>query len=131
MYFHNVVGTGSYITSTTNMYNKYRFHVRRGGCGGRHGGFRNNPGRLVVGVFEGRPQFRQFHGRTRVQILQHPPLGVIIVGGAGVLGPFYPHLQLVHFVPKRVQRRVALVVDSFPRSLSKKRLDPTRHCIQA
>ena len=23
MYFHNVVGTGSYITSTTNMYNNY------------------------------------------------------------------------------------------------------------
>ena len=27
MYFHNVVGTGSYTTSTTNMYNKDRFHV--------------------------------------------------------------------------------------------------------
>ena len=27
MYFHNVVGTGSYTTSTTNMYNKYQFHV--------------------------------------------------------------------------------------------------------
>ena len=27
MNFHNVVGTGSYTTSTTNMYNKYRFHV--------------------------------------------------------------------------------------------------------
>ena len=26
-YFHNVGGTGSYTTSTTNMYNKYRFHV--------------------------------------------------------------------------------------------------------
>ena len=28
MYFHNVVGTGSYTTSTTNMYNKDRFHVQ-------------------------------------------------------------------------------------------------------
>ena len=28
MYFHNIVGTGSYITSTTNMYQKDRFHVR-------------------------------------------------------------------------------------------------------
>ena len=27
MYFHNVVGTGSYTTSTTNMYNYDRFHV--------------------------------------------------------------------------------------------------------
>jgi hypothetical protein len=27
MYVHNVVGTGSYTTSTANMYNKYRFHV--------------------------------------------------------------------------------------------------------
>ena len=27
MSFHNVVGTGRYITSTTNMYNKYQFHV--------------------------------------------------------------------------------------------------------
>ena len=27
MYFHSVVGTGSYTTSTTNMYNKDRFHV--------------------------------------------------------------------------------------------------------
>ena len=27
MYFHNVVGTGSYTTSTTNMYHKDRFHV--------------------------------------------------------------------------------------------------------
>ena len=27
MYFHNVVGTESYTTSTTNMYNKYQFHV--------------------------------------------------------------------------------------------------------
>ena len=27
MYFHNVVGTGRYTTSTTNMYNKDRFHV--------------------------------------------------------------------------------------------------------
>ena len=26
MYFHNVVGTGSYTTSTTNMYHKDRFH---------------------------------------------------------------------------------------------------------
>ena len=30
MYFHNVAGTGSYTTSTTNMYNKYRFHVPGG-----------------------------------------------------------------------------------------------------
>jgi hypothetical protein len=29
MYFHNVVGTGSYTTSTTNMYNKDRFHSPR------------------------------------------------------------------------------------------------------
>ena len=29
MYFHIVGGTGSYTTSTTNMHNKYRFHVRR------------------------------------------------------------------------------------------------------
>ena len=28
MYFHIVGGTESYTTSTTNMYNKYRFHVR-------------------------------------------------------------------------------------------------------
>jgi hypothetical protein len=28
MYFHNVVGTGSYTTSTTNMYNKYQFHAQ-------------------------------------------------------------------------------------------------------
>ena len=28
MYFHIVVGTGSYTTSTTNMYNKDRFHVQ-------------------------------------------------------------------------------------------------------
>ena len=27
MYFHNVVGTGSDTTSTTNMYHKDRFHV--------------------------------------------------------------------------------------------------------
>ena len=27
MYFHSVVGTGRYTTSTTNMYNKDRFHV--------------------------------------------------------------------------------------------------------
>ena len=27
MYFHNVVGTRSYTTSTTNMYHKDRFHV--------------------------------------------------------------------------------------------------------
>jgi hypothetical protein len=27
MNFYNVVGTGSYTTSTTNMYNKYQFHV--------------------------------------------------------------------------------------------------------
>ena len=27
MYFHIVVGTGRYTTSTTNMYNKYRFHA--------------------------------------------------------------------------------------------------------
>ena len=27
MYFHIMIGTGSYTTSTTNMYNKYRFHV--------------------------------------------------------------------------------------------------------
>jgi hypothetical protein len=27
MYVHNVVGTGSYTTSTTNMYNKDQFHV--------------------------------------------------------------------------------------------------------
>ena len=27
MYFHHVVGTGSYTTSTTNMYHKDRFHV--------------------------------------------------------------------------------------------------------
>jgi hypothetical protein len=27
MYFQNVVGTESYTTSTTNMYNKDRFHV--------------------------------------------------------------------------------------------------------
>ena len=30
MYFHNVAGTGSYTTSTTNMYNKDRFHVPGG-----------------------------------------------------------------------------------------------------
>ena len=30
MYFHNVVGIGSYITSTTNMYNKYFTHGRDG-----------------------------------------------------------------------------------------------------
>ena len=29
MYFHIVVGTGSYTTSTTNMYNKHRFHVQQ------------------------------------------------------------------------------------------------------
>ena len=29
MYFHNVVGTRSYTTSTTNMYHKDRFHVPR------------------------------------------------------------------------------------------------------
>ena len=28
MYVHIVVGTGRYTTSTTNMYNKDRFHVR-------------------------------------------------------------------------------------------------------
>jgi hypothetical protein len=27
MYFHNLIGTGSYTTSTTNMYNKDRCHV--------------------------------------------------------------------------------------------------------
>ena len=27
MYVHNVPGTGSYTTSTTNMYNKDQFHV--------------------------------------------------------------------------------------------------------
>ena len=27
MNVHNVVGTGSYTTSTTNMYNKDQFHV--------------------------------------------------------------------------------------------------------
>ena len=27
MYFHNVVGTGSYTTSTTNMYHKDRFYL--------------------------------------------------------------------------------------------------------
>ena len=31
MYVHHVVGTGSYTTSTTNMYHKDRFHVHRGG----------------------------------------------------------------------------------------------------
>ena len=30
MYVHNVVGTGSYTTSTTNMYHKDRFHVPLG-----------------------------------------------------------------------------------------------------
>ena len=34
MYFHNVVGTESYTTSTTNMY-KDRFHVRVAVVGGR------------------------------------------------------------------------------------------------
>ena len=29
MYVHNVGGTGSYTTSTTNMYNNDRFHVRK------------------------------------------------------------------------------------------------------
>jgi hypothetical protein len=28
MYFHIVVGTGSYTTSTTNTYNKDQFHVQ-------------------------------------------------------------------------------------------------------
>jgi hypothetical protein len=27
MYFHNIVGTGSYTTCTANMYKKDRFHV--------------------------------------------------------------------------------------------------------
>ena len=35
MNFHNVVGTGSYTTSTTNMYNKYRFHVPTPNLGSR------------------------------------------------------------------------------------------------
>ena len=51
MYFHNVVGTGSYTTSTNNMYNNDRFHARVS-----HGavvvGSRNHPFHLVV--FRGR-----------------------------------------------------------------------------
>ena len=50
MYFHNVVGSGSYITSTTNMYNKYQFHVH------------HTPTRHVVKIHVVDRQFRQHPG---------------------------------------------------------------------
>ena len=48
MYVHNVVGTGRYTTSTTNMYNEYRFHVQTNDKG--HEDLQYNVGFVVVVV---------------------------------------------------------------------------------
>ena len=102
MYFHIVGGTESYTTSTTNMYNKCRFHVRGARQGQGHGGNVLNAVEFVEEAFRG-VVTDHFHR-------QHPSVAPVLLKGLPVLRVprdrqllrAYPYLH--QFRKKRVSK---------------------------